>query len=1491
MGKELKLPLTIEGQLESYYKSSNHTERHEILWHAWKQNKRWINQLLQMTLVSFPTYSKHDESHASAVLHNIEMILGEDRIAELSASDCFVLLHTVYIHDVGMCITYEDRQNIVTNPKFLDMVEEMETEGDHSLSEAIEALRKTDYSYENEEEEIIKTQKLYEAKLRVYYALIHLISNYRRSEHGARSKDILYDWTLQPDKLGIGFSLSGIPLRIFLSIANSAQLHTNPRFEEVLNLPQEDDGFALDYYHPRFISVLLQLGDILDMDNNRFHPLTKECMGSLPELSEHHYDKHLSIRRLHIRPDKISIEADCKTQESLRLVRKECDMLKDILQSAGYYWSIICPFNFIGSLPTLQEVKLYLEGKRIPEELVKAQFKISQKKAFSLLEGGNVYAGRFVFLREFLQNAVDATKMQYWNEYCSTQAYFVADTRSLQNIKPNVLNKQVPIEKYPIEIEMEIQKKDRKGNLSVITEKDINLLDTGKNTYIYGVKVRVKDFGTGIDKERILNISKVGDSRKNDKELISSMPEWLRPTAEFGIGLQSAFLVTRSFKCYTYTRTGQHYEITFGAVGVSKYDGYINVKPVDYFEGKEDTYGTCFEVFVPCEKKYLHKDYLEAWNGEDTFDEYYERRRPLRHSAELLTQMALYLDNQVGELLFPVHLHVKKSRFIEYALNKTEKSCIKHIDFHLEPEESEYLPDKKLELGTIDIYSTEKVDEDSSIDSDIKIYPNDAEKEVTREWGNGKLSWIYYMDKYNNMDYDNAYGGEIENLSFIFDYHNGKLHIWDGEKKVFVVVSAQNLIALEKMITGTNSQQQSFPSGTRVYYKGIVLQHRCIEEDSELIAYVDIKGSLNREYINLSRNGFTIEGEIYFKEEIYHPIISRVKRILKYLSQKNEGLLTHISSNIESKCIQIEAFSKQIQYSRMKLYGLTEESVQKNRISGIKEQEKKRQIYLIQTKEQIISFVMLSFLAMREEYDQIGCKRKSEESCLWEDVVKGITAILQKHKEVLELLRQESSFFNILAYDENCYNKVEKGVNMQGRITFADIFSPKHSYAIVQERENKLRPWKQYLIQLPSEKNVLEKIFELKTIRGEELRKCCEKEIEEQGEKLLRNARNLKEPSVIKDISKQQFITKWILKSVPTVGIFSNEDGNVRVNILSNKLLPFVYTNENFKVLVIQRMLEKWRDDGMKRFSTFAWHNNFYLGCKDIPYKIFYVKRGYISDFTLNRVIIPLGDMELKAISDVLRDDRKLHIVSTILQLYEKISIKEYTREIYSRYIDLKTRKMLSEEEITTGRILDSAEKSAFRTIHEGCFDLIIGTINQKTKFWNKKEWEKIFTWDPEISDKTQEGWRKVFRDIIEISCKWHDTEEMDSEYEESMKEIAKREDFWMLCKVWIFISYKFINVKNEESQILKIRNVYFKNLEINDEFQQKHQRMYSYIKKYGCYEMTLDNIENCCVQFADELFKLFEKIEAKNSISVLQEILNKGLESSLKKIETCFPE
>ena len=116
--RECYISCTIEKQLKRYTECPDHTERHELLWHEWNHNKRWLMHVQQLILPSFPAYSMHDSTHSEAVLHNIEMLLGEYNITSLSATDCFLILHTAYIHDIGMCITHADKMEMLKNKNF-----------------------------------------------------------------------------------------------------------------------------------------------------------------------------------------------------------------------------------------------------------------------------------------------------------------------------------------------------------------------------------------------------------------------------------------------------------------------------------------------------------------------------------------------------------------------------------------------------------------------------------------------------------------------------------------------------------------------------------------------------------------------------------------------------------------------------------------------------------------------------------------------------------------------------------------------------------------------------------------------------------------------------------------------------------------------------------------------------------------------------------------------------------------------------------------------------------------------------------------------------------------------------------------------------------------------------------------------------------------------------------------------------------------------------
>lgn len=225
--RESRVTLTIENRLEIYV-GEKREERNEILWYVWQQNKRWLSNILEWIMPSFPNYSMHDKSHAFSVLHNIEMLLGERQIMKLSASDCFMILHVVFLHDIGMCITNSDRNNLMKNSEFFRFLKDCEEKGNADTRQYAKQLLKhcSEYNVGEEIEDILK------AKLDVYYAMIYLVAEYVRKEHATNSQRLLEKWQEQSDNMGLGygFTNSGIPQRMFHTVGACACVHNSPDF-------------------------------------------------------------------------------------------------------------------------------------------------------------------------------------------------------------------------------------------------------------------------------------------------------------------------------------------------------------------------------------------------------------------------------------------------------------------------------------------------------------------------------------------------------------------------------------------------------------------------------------------------------------------------------------------------------------------------------------------------------------------------------------------------------------------------------------------------------------------------------------------------------------------------------------------------------------------------------------------------------------------------------------------------------------------------------------------------------------------------------------------------------------------------------------------------------------------------------------------------------------------------------------------------------------
>ena len=822
--------VTIEEQLHAFERNPEKNERNAVLWHAWQQNKRWLSQLLELTVASFPAYSRHNVSHAKAVLYNIERILGEERIKKLGPADCFAILHVVYVHDIGMVILSSDREKMVTSDEFSDMLDTLAVGADVDLRNAARNLMRRCYHEEKRselpdyggEEYLAEKKRLYKDKFDTYYAIIQLMAEFQRGHHGENAASKIQSWISDQDKLRSEFAMSGIPMRIFLRIAECASLHTEWDFQQVMNLPFDDDGYGRDMMHPRFIAVLLQLGDALDIDNDRFHPFAQAFLGKLPMQSQAHYDKHMSIRTLKITSEEILIEADCSTRDALRLVRKECDALERLLQLSSYHWSSIAPKDIGGALPTLQTPKLLLQGNEIPQDLAMMKFQISQSKAFSLLQGENIYSGRFPFVRELLQNAIDSTKIQCWEDYIGSSKfrYTVEKEKSILQVA-KIIN---PVE-YPIEVEIKAGKRSDKG---IWTEVDYDKIpsEDGMDDE-YGILFSIRDYGTGIGTQTLRDIANVGTSYKNRKKILRDIPEWLRPTGEFGIGLQSVFLVTDSFYCDTYTRHGERYRIEFRTGATGEY-GYINAEPLSQEENAMP-FGTVFSVFISHKKKKYKDEFLEAWHGYDPFDANYKKDTIKRELVELTSQIVIDMDNQLGEMLFPVYVHV---------------------DFDFEESYEKRLTEK---LQKITLDTTKKG----------SLYNEKALSE--------KVSWIY---SFSGIQKEQFQCFKMSNGLCGFDFMNMKLYIWLED------ISTYARLGVKRIMVSEGAEDQL----CKVYFKGIKAADMEIQKDASLLEMIDIKGGkMPNNFLQLSRSGFTEKGNEHLKNTIVPEILQGVKEALATL--------------------------------------------------------------------------------------------------------------------------------------------------------------------------------------------------------------------------------------------------------------------------------------------------------------------------------------------------------------------------------------------------------------------------------------------------------------------------------------------------------------------------------------------------------------------------------------------------------------------------------
>jgi hypothetical protein len=320
---------------------------------------------------TFPNFTLHDETHVCNVLRLMSNLLG-DRVECLETEEAAMLILAACCHDIGMSYSANDKQAILND---LD--------------------RLSKYLDQNPREYV----KAYSNNAQLPNMTDEMIRDYFRTIHHERVRELLIkiEW---PD------TLRGRVDRDYLIRVCQSHCQSHYVLDDLKGPPSID---------LRMCAILLRLADILDFDITRAPKslYNYQNISSYPQsISYIEWEKHLSsagfkfnlVDRRH--PYLLPYSATCSNMQIEQTIRNYLDWVdnefigcSELLRNYDGRWKdIILPAKTDRHIEAIN----YISGNYC--------ITLDHSKVLELLSGKNLYDDPFVFVRELLQNAIDAVR-------------------------------------------------------------------------------------------------------------------------------------------------------------------------------------------------------------------------------------------------------------------------------------------------------------------------------------------------------------------------------------------------------------------------------------------------------------------------------------------------------------------------------------------------------------------------------------------------------------------------------------------------------------------------------------------------------------------------------------------------------------------------------------------------------------------------------------------------------------------------------------------------------------------------------------------------------------------------------------------------------------------------------------------------------------------------------------------------------------------------
>jgi hypothetical protein len=326
-------------------------EKGDKLYHKLEEIKAKAEPLLAKITETFPEYTIHNIKHSEKVLEKLEEIVIPDSLKqEMNVYEIFFLMASAYLHDIGM----------VDLPELI---------GKHK----------------EEFEEFIRREKLKEPEISDEETKRRFI----REHHHLRSEEYIMehyeDFCIKDEHQA----------RIIGKICKGH------RKEDLSNKEFDSESVytTATIINEPLLSAFLRIADELDLDFERAPLIIYEAFKPKDAISQEEWEKNLSISgvaRSKEDPSLIKVSATCKSSRVHRALKMFEVKVQDEYK------------EFQKELPVRIVVDIKPDGY-MPYDI---KFNLRAREITQLLMGEKFYKSKDVFLRELLQNSVDACRMR-----------------------------------------------------------------------------------------------------------------------------------------------------------------------------------------------------------------------------------------------------------------------------------------------------------------------------------------------------------------------------------------------------------------------------------------------------------------------------------------------------------------------------------------------------------------------------------------------------------------------------------------------------------------------------------------------------------------------------------------------------------------------------------------------------------------------------------------------------------------------------------------------------------------------------------------------------------------------------------------------------------------------------------------------------------------------------------------------------------------------